>query len=176
MPVSLTDRCIGSPAGDFLSLLVKPTGSVAVLSSASAPVVSFKADVGGSYTVRLVVNDGFVDSDPHYAMILTTTLVDELIDILSKAVREVNNINPNRLRNINMANPLTEKINAALELIEQGFYSEALDKLENDILKKTDGCANRGLPDNNDWIRDCQSQSVIYSLIMEAIDLLKSRV
>ncbi len=32
------------------------------------------------------------------------------------------------------------------------LYSEALNKLQNDILKKTNGSAETGEPDRNDWI------------------------
>jgi hypothetical protein len=27
--------------------------------------------------------------------------------------------------------------------------------IQNDILRKTDGCVRSGAPDNNDWITDC---------------------
>ncbi len=33
------------------------------------------------------------------------------------------------------------------------LYSEALNKLQNDILKKTNGCAETGEPDRNNWCR-----------------------
>lgn len=64
------------------------------------------------------------------------------------------------------------KINAVLIDIDQGLYPEALDKLQNDILKKTDGCTTAGVPDKNDWIVNCTAQGRIYPLIIEAIRLL----
>jgi hypothetical protein len=80
------------------------------------------------------------------------------------------------MNNPNNINALTSKIVAALALIDQSFYREALDKLEHDILSKTDGCAEVGYPDNNDWIKDCESQSSIYPTIIDAIELLRSLI
>jgi hypothetical protein len=42
----------------------KPAGSSATLSATNVDVPSFVADLAGSYTIRLVVNDGTVDSAP----------------------------------------------------------------------------------------------------------------
>lgn len=89
---------------------------------------------------------------------------------LQKAITAINDIPLDDLKNINMQNTLTNKVNAALALIEQGAYAEALNKLQNDLLGKTDGCATSGSPDKNDWIEDCAGQDQVYQLIMEAIE------
>jgi hypothetical protein len=60
-------------------------------------------------------------------------------------------LDPNSLKNANMANALSNKIDEVLAMIDTGNYQAALKKLENDILAKTDGCANSGQPDKNDW-------------------------
>ncbi len=57
-------------------------------------------------------------------------------------------------------------------MIDQENYQEALDKLRNDILGKTNGCAEGGNADKNDWIGDCASQSTVYPLLLETITLL----
>jgi len=93
-------------------------------------------------------------------------------DILNQTTTLINDLAPGAFKNSNMRQDLTYKINAVLNLIEQGLYMEALNKLEHDILKKTDGCANKGVPDNNDWITNCPAQSEIYPFIIEAIGLL----
>jgi hypothetical protein len=49
---------------------------------------------------------------------------------------------------------------------------DARDKLQNDILKKVDGCAINGAPDKNDWIKDCNSQSQVYQQILAVIQEL----
>jgi hypothetical protein len=61
-------------------------------------------------------------------------------------------------------------------MIDQGFYEDALDKLQNDILQKTNGCAGNGAPDKNDWIRNCDDQAMVYPLIMETIALLENLI
>ena len=88
----------------------------------------------------------------------------------------INNLAPSSLKNPNMTNALTNKIAAAVQLIEQGNYGEALDKLTNDILSKTDGCATVGAPDKNDWITDCATQDQVYPHLIEVITLLQQIV
>ena len=85
----------------------------------------------------------------------------------------INGLDPETLKNANLANALTNKINAALFDIDNHLYQDALDKLQHDILGKTDGCATAGAPDKNDWITDCATQSQVYPLIQQAIELLQ---
>lgn len=54
----------------------------------------------------------------------------------------------------------------------EGRYKDALDKLENGILRKTDGCEETGAPDKNDWIVTCQEQEQVYDLVLRTIELL----
>lgn len=44
------------------SLVTRPSGSQAALSSATSPVPNFRADVAGNYVATLIVNDGRIDS------------------------------------------------------------------------------------------------------------------
>lgn len=53
----------GDPLAHTWSFTSKPSGSQAVLNGASTASPSFVLDVNGDYVVRLVVNDGFVNSD-----------------------------------------------------------------------------------------------------------------
>lgn len=75
-------------------------------------------------------------------------------------------------KNATMQKTFNNKLNAVIEDIEAGNYANALDKLQRDILGKTDGCANTGVPDGNDWIKDCASQGQVYPLILEVIEIL----
>ena len=52
----------GYPLTYQWTILSRPTGSVATLSSATAPRPTFQADKVGAYSVRLVVNDGYASS------------------------------------------------------------------------------------------------------------------
>jgi hypothetical protein len=82
-------------------------------------------------------------------------------------------LSPESLKNKNMKNSLMNKIDDALEMIDKGLYKVALNKLENDILQKTNGCGRTGQPDKNDWIITCEQQSQVYPLIIETIEHVK---
>ena len=83
-------------------------------------------------------------------------------------------LNPNVFKNANMQNALINKLNAVIASIQAGNYAGALSQLQNDILGKTDGCANSGAPDNNDWIKDCASQAVVYPQVLNAIAAVRA--
>jgi hypothetical protein len=59
----------GSPLTYTWSIVSKPAGSTAALSSTTAVEAGFMADVAGDFVVRLVVNDGTVDSAADTAVI-----------------------------------------------------------------------------------------------------------
>jgi len=82
-------------------------------------------------------------------------------------------LSPESLKNENMKNALLNKIDEALEMIDEGDHTSALNKLENDILLKTNGCAESGEPDKNDWIITCEAQGEIYPLVIETIEYVK---
>ena len=56
----------------FRWTLATPVGSAATLTDAFAASPSFEADVLGTYTATLTVNDGYVDSDPDSVIISTS--------------------------------------------------------------------------------------------------------
>ena len=59
-------------------------------------------------------------------------------------------------------------------MLDQGNYAEALDKFQNDILQKTNGCDYQGGPDSNDWIKDCGAQGQVYPYVMDVIGYLEA--
>ena len=78
--------------------------------------------------------------------------------------------------NKNRQRALDNKLSAVFTMIEDGDYVGARDKLRRDILRKTDGCAQGGEPDPNDWIIDCDSQEQLYPLILDTLDLIEGLV
>ena len=67
-------------------------------------------------------------------------------------------------------------VRVALGKIDSGGCDEALDKLGNDIVAKTNGCAesDTGEPDRNDWLITCEAQDQVYPLLMQAVGLLEN--
>lgn len=158
------------------SIVSKPDGSMAVLDNPGAIVPCFIADMSGSYILSLVVNDGFENSDPSNITVIAIEDQNVVTEELEEIIITINGLDDAVLKNGNMKNALTNKINNVLEMIDQGLYQDALDKLENDILKKTNGCAETGSPDKNDWIKDCDAQGQVYPVIIEAIELLEDLI
>jgi len=163
----------GDPLTYSWSFVSIPPTSTAALSGTDTSTAGFVADVAGLYVVSLLVNDGLVSSVPANVTIAATSRQDEVIETLGELTNVINNLNPALFTNKNMAGALTNKINSVLLMIDQGLYQDALDKLNNDILGKTNGCADSGAPDQNDWIKTCEGQAEVYALVMEAIDLLE---
>jgi hypothetical protein len=161
---------------DFLtytwSIVNAPAGSQAQINNANDARTYFIADVAGTYVVSLVVNDGFEVSDPSNITVVAITIQDALTQVLQNAALIINNLPDGSFKNKKMKNSLTNKINVVLDKIVQGLYQEALDKLKNDILQKTDGCFETGNPDQNDWILTCPEQGAIYPFLEEAISFL----
>lgn len=163
----------GDPLTYSWSLVTVPSGSAAVLSGANTDMASFIADAAGAYVVSLVVNDGFVNSDPSNASITAISSQTAATAALNEAIWVINHLGAEAFKNKNLANALTNKINAVLTMIDNGEYANAVDKLSSDILAKTDGCAIEGAPDKNDWLITCAAQGQLYPLIIEAIGFLK---
>jgi YVTN family beta-propeller protein len=149
-----------------------PQNSLAMLTDPTSVNPSFITDLPGTYVVSLVVNDGFAESDPNNVTVTSTSTMDTIIQKLREIIDTINSLDSNVFKNKNMKNTLTNKINATIETVDQGLLQEALDKLQNDILGKTDGCAdltNSDNPDKNDWIRSCVAQDQVYPLIIVTI-------
>ena len=94
--------------------------------------------------------------------------------VLADAVETM--LDPDTLKNKNMKNALLNKINAVQQMIDEGRYAEALNKLQNDILAKMNGCAETGEPDKNDWIITCEGQEQIYPLVIETIENVRGLI
>jgi len=64
----------GDPLTYSWSLTAKPAGSAAVLANPTSVTPTFTVDRAGDYVVRLIVNDGTVDSAPDTAIISTNNV------------------------------------------------------------------------------------------------------
>jgi hypothetical protein len=139
---------------------------------------NFVADVPGTYVISLTVSDDQGESGSANVSVVATTVQDQAISTLTESIDIINDIPIDAFKPGKQDN-LTDKINAARTMIDDainsgGSYQNAINKLQNDVLSKVDGCANDGSADNNDMIEDCEAQAIIYDLVQDAIALLES--
>jgi Leucine-rich repeat (LRR) protein len=170
------------PDGDYplvycWQILSNPQGSTAELSNPDSFNPSFVPDLVGEYVIELVVTDSRgLESEPDYVVITAITIEQAVDEKLAETIEQIGELDPNNLNNPNSANALINKIEAVLAQLDEGLYQNLLDKLQNDILKKTNGCAETGQPDKNDWILTCEDQQKVYPLVLRAIELLERLV
>ena len=158
------------------SLSSTPAGSSASLSNPTLVNPQFTADLAGTYTATLLVNDGLVDSPASNVTIVASSQDNTLTEQLETTLDTLNSLDVSSFKNANHQNTLGNKLVAVQALIDEGDYQQALDKLQNDVLKKIDGCADNGVADNNDWIEDCAAQDTLYQEVLTLIALLQAAI
>jgi hypothetical protein len=156
----------------------KPKDSLTVLIGAETENPNFEPDIQGIYTPNLVVNDGFLDSDPSNVTIFAVDAVnlDDFIRALMDAVLAINGLDASDFNNENNRNALTTKIIVVLKnYLQDGYDESMLDKLRDDIAGKMDGCVldDPSVPDQNDWIMNCPAQAEVYPHIELAISIFE---
>ena len=68
---------------------------------------------------------------------------------------------------------LVKKLESVKSKIANADFEEAIEKLNNDVMKRFDGCTVTGDIDKNDWVRDCSAQESVYPIGVFTRDLLK---
>ncbi|CAK8714389.1 hypothetical protein KKHLCK_03450 [Candidatus Electrothrix laxa] len=167
--------------GDALSysweLTAWPDGSSAAFDEPSAVAPCFTADLPGTYEVSLIVKDGVGESQPITAeVVATTTLSEAVIATLEETAEVISSLDSEVFDKERKQQILGDKIDQTIVLVRDGLYYQALSKLRNNILRKTDGCIKSGGPDRNDWIRECTSQEDVSNLILEAMNSLDEQI
>ncbi|MGA3114205.1 MAG: hypothetical protein ABSF90_07205 [Syntrophobacteraceae bacterium] len=61
-----------------------------------------------------------------------------------------------------MQNQMIAMLQDVITYIDQGDPMRAYQELQNDVLRRTDGCALYGAPDSDDWIIDAPSQGAVH--------------
>ena len=102
--------------------------------------------------------------------------VTHIVENLREVITRINNFESDYFKNGNRQNTLTNKLREVARMVNHGSYTDALDKLQNDILQKLDGCAAKARPDKNDWITNCDGQNDAYPGITEIISLLQEMI
>lgn len=166
----------GDSLGYAWSVKSQPADSVASIPAEEvhAAKASLIPDKSGTFTIELVVDDGAGGSSTAAVNVFVRTIQSDVIQNLNELITLVNSLNDSLLKNSNMKNALTNKINSVSEMVDAGRYQDALNMLRDDIQEKTDGCPERGTVDKNDWIQVCQEQYPLWNKINEAIARLSS--
>lgn len=153
-----------------------PLGSNAVLVNGNSDKPTIVPDLAGTYSITLVVDDGIDYSIPDTVNIVVRSYQDLAGNNISTVSTIASNFAPGVFQNSNgkLLKPFLSKLSVIASLINTGNYLEALDKLEQDLLAKTNGCALTSTPDANDWLQSCQAQESIYPLLINAADMLRS--
>ncbi len=129
----------GDPLTYQWSFTSFPTGSEAVIASPTSVITNFVPDQPGTYVVQLIVNYGYVDSDPNTVQIQVVPAPTQAIQQTHNIQTIISSLSTSVLKNANMQNALLNKLNAVIANISAGDYTAALDQLQNDILPKMDG-------------------------------------
>jgi hypothetical protein len=177
VPAVILDGSASSDAdGDPLTytwgLTAKPAGSAVILTQPTAVNPAFTPDVPGDYTAQLIVNDGFENSEAATVTIHVATTRGWVTERLRHVIADLGNkdlLPDSALKNRNMRNTMITKLNVIIKDVDAGNYAAALSKLQQDVMAKTNGCAESSppAPDNNDWIVICTYQSIIYPELEE---------
>jgi hypothetical protein len=118
---------------------------------------------------------GAIDTTPTYALSFKVESVS--VKGLYDLIATVKGLEVGYFRKPSLQKILTNKLTAVGRMLNQRLYADALDKLEKDILKKTDGCSTeKGRADKNDWITDCVVQDQVYQAIVEVMLLLQGSI
>jgi hypothetical protein len=179
VPEGLID-VVAVTAGSMHNLALKADGTIVVWGNNSYG----QADVPEGLIDVVAVSGGF----SHSLALVASQSAGDLLNIIRARINELAADNPDAFKSNpdERANTFSNKIDAIIESLEVAemetepavqdeLYDEAINKLENDIRAKMDGCLGGNAM--NDCIVDCTAQGDINSLIddvVEAITELKN--
>ena len=98
--------------------------------------------------------------------------VPTILEKLDELVSAIGEAGKGKFKNPSSQRVLIQKVEVVMKQVTNGAYSGTLEKLQNDILQKTDGCIVTGTIDKNDWVTDCDIQKQLYWAINEIVVLL----
>ena len=154
-------------------IVPKPDGCSCVFDDPMSPTPCFDANVVGRYNISLVVSDGELSSVPNIVTITAITLEEAVAQVQEALAVALSEIPEDNLSSHNAANVMIKDIGLAINMALKGKYTPALNKLNNNILKRTDGCEVSGAVDGDDWILTCEDQEIVWPLVTRAIELVE---
>jgi hypothetical protein len=186
--VTLDGSGSSDPDGHALSyfwMLISPDDSNSALDDAGAVQSHFIPDIPGMYTAELIVNDGYVDSQPDWIDVLVSTVGDYASGEIGDSVVSVSELPISGVTNTGNQTALEQLLKLAWKQVSDERIGQAIRTLKQ-ALEQTDGCILRGEPDighepgspvppyARDTVLDCVEQVMIYNQILSAIEALES--
>jgi hypothetical protein len=100
---------------------------------------------------------------------------DPIGGLLGEIREEIESLDPGHLRKPgeNRRETLLSKLSEVETKVDDGDINDAINKLQNDIRQKMDGCGTEA--DKNDWILDCGAQSALQNLIDNLVTWLEAQ-
>jgi hypothetical protein len=146
-----------------------PEGSQVTFADPGAMETHFIPDKAGTYVVNLVVNDGFLNSDPALATLIIISVETGVTPIIRDLQNTILGMAPGFFRNdnTNLRDALYNKLNAVINCLEANNINGALAQLQQDFLGKVDGNANS-------WVLPSQEQLEFYQEVLHLIAILES--
>ncbi len=98
--------------------------------------------------------------------------IPTILEKLDALATSIGQISGKVFKNSSSQNVLINKVEVVKKQVMNTAYWGALEKIQSDVLQKTDGCAVAGMMDKNDWVTNCDAQKQFYWSIHEIIVLL----
>lgn len=155
------------------SLVSQPVGSTSGIANATQLFAQITPDEPGNYVASFAASDGRVSCVPSHTTIQVIVTPGVTVDQAQSLINLINALHDSAFHNANFRNALTNKLQAVIQMIDDDDYQNAVDKLQSDILAKTDGCFASSAPDKNDKIVDCENQKRIDPAVRRLIKLVE---
>ncbi len=141
-----------------------PSGSKSILYDDTSMSPTFIPDIMGTYELSLTVNDGTMDDIDN--MTVTAYTEGGLKEAVINAHPAISDLSRSAFKKPQYKGKDTFYQKLWNIYINIGYRPDiSLNRLNN-FLKRMDGCATIGEPDNNDWIIDCDAQKKISSILL----------
>lgn len=167
--------------GDVLTynwaLVYTPTESTTIFNDSTSVSPSFVPDLAGEYTISLVVNDGYDDSDLAEVIISVITTEQFAQGQIVQAIDLASELDTASFTAKGDKKAIIKSLQKVLKELQKDKSDKAIKKLT-DTIERTDGCALRGSSDINgmqpiqveDFIVNCEDQDLIYPLLINALN------
>jgi hypothetical protein len=99
--------------------------------------------------------------------------LDNINEKLIQLAAAIDSIPPNSFTAPTGKALLKDRVEMVQKTLGKGYYSEAYQKLQDDIMGKFNICKNVAYPSEDDWLKDCDTQARLHWAVNDIMVLLK---